>query len=81
MKPKLIPRHYKGNPINTNPLPKMPVNNNPVPGKKDDKKKLIEIDQRVAGNIPPPAYPIDPRGSGKGYYMIKRNEQINIKKN
>ncbi len=81
MKPKLIPRHSKGSPINTNPLPRMPVNNNPVPGKKEDKNKLIEIDKRVAGNIPPPANPIIPRGSGKGYYMIKRNEQINIKKN
>lgn len=77
---RLIPKHVKGNPINTNPLPRMPVNNNPVPGKKEDKNKF-EIDKRVAGNIPPPAYPIIPKGSGKGYYMIKRNEQINIKKN
>lgn len=56
----------------------MPINTNPVPGKKEDQKKekLIKIDQRVAGNIPPPAYPIIPRGSGKGsskgYYTIKQ---------
>ena len=37
---RLIPKHAKGNPVNTNPLPKMPINTNPVPEVKPKKKKL-----------------------------------------
>lgn len=68
----LISKHAKGNPINTNPLPKDQINDNPVP-KKKDKKKLFEIDQRIVGNIPP-QYLTFPKGNGRGLYMIKRNE-------
>lgn len=71
---RLISKHAKGNPVNTNPLPERPINTNPIPKKEDKKKKkLFEIDQRVVGNIPP-QYLTFPKGKGKGLYMIKRNE-------
>lgn len=69
---RLIPKHAKGNSVNTNPLPKMPINTNPIPKKEDKKKKkLIEVDQRTIGNIPP-QYLTFPNVDGKGLYMIKK---------
>lgn len=40
---KLIPKHAKGNPVNTNPLPKRPINTNPVPEVKPKKSKGLQI--------------------------------------
>lgn len=71
---RLIPKHAKGNPVNTNPLPKDQINDNPIPKKEDKKKKkLFEIDQRIIGNIPP-QYLTFPNVDGNGLYMIKRNK-------
>ena len=42
MKKKLIPKHAKGNHVNTNPLPERPINTNPVP-KKDKKLENLDI--------------------------------------
>lgn len=63
----LISKYAKGSPVNTNPLPKYQINDNP------NKNKLFEIDQRVVGYIPP-QYLTFPKGNGRGLYMIKRNE-------
>lgn len=74
---KLIPKHAKGSPVNTNPLPKDQINDNPIPSKKEDKKKkkkLFEIDQRIVGLRPTPGLLTFPKGNGNGLYMIKRNE-------
>lgn len=72
---KLIPKHAKGSPVNTNPLPERPINTNPIPKKEDKKKKkLFEIDQRVVGLRPTPGLLTFPKGTGNGLYMIKRNE-------
>ncbi len=70
---RLIPKHAKGNPVNTNPLPKIPINTNPIP-KKEDKKKSFKIDQRIIGLRPTPGLLTFPKGNGRGLYMIKRNE-------
>ena len=70
---KLIPKHAKGSPVNTNPLPEIPINTKPVPKKEDKKNKLFEIDQRTIGNTPP-QYLTYPNVDGKGLYMIKRKK-------
>lgn len=62
MKKKLIPRHAKGNPVNTNPLPEKPINNNSVP-KKD--KKIENL-----GIRPTPGFVTWPRGNTKGYFKM-----------
>lgn len=38
---RLIPKHAKGNQVNTNPLPKDQINDNPIPKKEDKKKKKL----------------------------------------
>ena len=74
---RLIPKHAKGSPVNTNPLPKDQINDNPIPSKKEDKKKkkkLFEIDQRIVGLRPTPGLLTFPKGNGNGLFMIKRNK-------
>ena len=51
---RLIPKHSKGNPVNTNPLPKRPINTNPVPEVKPKKRKLIQIKPNFKNEIPTP---------------------------
>ena len=63
MKSKLIPKHAKGNPVNTNSLPKIPVNTNPVPKKED--KKIENL-----GIMPTPGFMTWPRGNIKGYFKM-----------
>ncbi len=73
---RLVPKHAKGSPVNNNPLPKYQINDNPIPSKKEDKKKkkLFEIDQRIVGLRPTPGLLTFPKGNGNGLYMVKRNE-------
>ena len=68
MKKKLIPKHAKGSPVNTNPLPERPVNTNPIPKKED--KKIENL-----GIRPTPGFMTWPRGNTKGYF--KKNPYKN----
>ena len=61
MKSKLIPRHSKGNPINTNPLPKSPINTNPVPEVKPKKRKGLQTKPNFKNERPVPGLLTNPR--------------------
>lgn len=56
MKKKLILKHAKGSPVNTNPLPERPINNNPVP-----KKKKLQIRPNFKNERPVPGLLTSPR--------------------
>ncbi len=58
---RLIPKHAKGNVVNTNPLPKSQTNDKPIV----KKKKLENLDIR-----PAPGFVTWPRGNTKGYFKM-----------
>ena len=61
MKSKLIPKHFKGSPVNNNPLPKRPINTNPIPEEKPKSSKGLQMRPGFKNDRPVPGLLTSPR--------------------